>query len=89
MRTNLFKSLLVATMAIGAWGGVNAQDYVTTKDNATDPTKQDVTYTFNDGKKYNSKGVLVDANKVAIQRQVHHQVKVIGGGEILMACKCV
>lgn len=26
MRTNLFKSLLVATMAIGAWGGVNAQD---------------------------------------------------------------
>lgn len=47
------------------WGGVKAQDYVTTKDNATDPTKQDVTYTFNDGKKYNSKGVLVDANKVA------------------------
>lgn len=26
MRTNLFKSLLVATMAIGAMGGVNAQD---------------------------------------------------------------
>lgn len=26
MKTNLFKSLLVATMAIGAWGGVNAQD---------------------------------------------------------------
>lgn len=25
MKTNLFKSLLVATMAIGAWGGVNAQ----------------------------------------------------------------
>lgn len=44
---------------------MKAQDYVTTKDNATDPTKQDVTYTFNDGKKYNSKGVLVDANKVA------------------------
>lgn len=65
MRTNLFKSLLVAVMAIGAMGGVKAQDYVTTKDNATDPTKQDVTYTFNDGKKYNSKGVLVDANKVA------------------------
>ena len=65
MRTNLFKSLLVAVMAVGAWGGVNAQDYVTTKDNATDPTKQDVTYTFNDGKRYNSKGVLVDANKVA------------------------
>lgn len=65
MRTNLFKSLLVAAMAIGAMGGVKAQDYVTTKDNATDPTKQDVTYTFNDGKKYNSKGVLVDANKVA------------------------
>ena len=65
MKTNLFKSLLVATMAIGAWGGVNAQDYVTKQDNATDPTKQDVTYTFNDGKKYNSKGVLVDANKVA------------------------
>lgn len=65
MKTNLFKSLLVAVMAIGAMGGVKAQDYVTTKDNATDPTKQDVTYTFNDGKKYNSKGVLVDANKVA------------------------
>ena len=65
MRTNLFKSLLVAVMAIGAMGGVKAQDYVTTKDNATDPTKQDVTYTFNDGKRYNSKGVLVDANKVA------------------------
>ena len=26
MKTNLFKSLLVATMAVGAWGGVNAQD---------------------------------------------------------------
>lgn len=65
MRTNLFKSLLVAVMAIGAMGGVKAQDYVTTKDNATDPTKQDVTYTFNDGKKYNSKGVLVDTKKVA------------------------
>lgn len=26
MRTNLFKSLLVATMAVGAMGGVNAQD---------------------------------------------------------------
>ena len=25
MKTNLFKSLLVATMAVGAWGGVNAQ----------------------------------------------------------------
>lgn len=24
MKTNLFKSLLVATMAIGAWGGVNS-----------------------------------------------------------------
>lgn len=47
------------------WGGVNAQDYVTTKDNATDPTKQDVTYTFNDAKIHNSKGVVVDANKVA------------------------
>lgn len=47
------------------WGGVKAQDYVTTKDNATDPTKQDVTYTFNDKNKYNSKGVLVDAKKVA------------------------
>ena len=46
-------------------GGVNAQDYVTTQDNATDPTKQDVTYTFNDKNKYNSKGVLVDAKKVA------------------------
>lgn len=65
MKTNLFKSLLVAVMAIGALGGVNAQDYVTTKDNATDPTKQDVTYTFNDKNKYNSKGVLVDAKKVA------------------------
>lgn len=65
MKTNLFKSLLVATMAIGAMGGVNAQDYVTTQDNATDPTKQDVTYTFNDKNKYNSKGVLVDAKKVA------------------------
>lgn len=65
MKTNLFKSLLAAVMAIGAMGGVNAQDYVTKQDNATDPTKQDVTYTFNDGKKYNSKGVLVDANKVA------------------------
>ena len=52
MKTNLFKSLLVATMAVGAWGGVNAQDYVTTQDNATDPTKQDVTYTFNDKNKY-------------------------------------
>lgn len=65
MKKNLFKSLLVATMAVGAWGGVNAQDYVTTQDNATDPNKQDVTYTFNDGNRYNSKGVLVDANKVA------------------------
>lgn len=65
MRTNLFKSLLVAVMAVGALGGVNAQDYVTTQDNATDPNKQDVTYTFNDKNKYNSKGVLVDANKVA------------------------
>lgn len=65
MRTNLFKSLLVATMAIGALGGVNAQDYVTTKDNATDPTKQDVTYTFNNAKIHNSKGVVVDAKKVA------------------------
>lgn len=26
MKTNLFKSLLVATMAIGAWGGVNAEE---------------------------------------------------------------
>lgn len=65
MRTNLFKSLLVAVMAIGAMGGVKAQDYVTTQDNATDPTKQDVTYTFNNAKVHNSKGVLVDANKVA------------------------
>ena len=24
MKTNLFKSLLVATMAVGAWGGVNS-----------------------------------------------------------------
>lgn len=44
---------------------MNAQDYVTTQDNATDPTKQDVTYTFNDNNKYYSKGVLVDAKKVA------------------------
>lgn len=65
MKTNLFKSLLVATMAVGALSVANAQDYVTTKDNATDPTKQDVTYTFNDKNKYNSKGVLVDAKKVA------------------------
>lgn len=65
MKTNLFKSLLVAAMAIGAWGGMNAQDYVTKQDNATDPTKQDVTYTFNNAKIHNSKGVVVDANKVA------------------------
>lgn len=43
MRTNLFKSLLVATMAIGAWGGVNAQDtyeevYSRTTWNETDVT---------------------------------------------------
>lgn len=44
---------------------MKAQDYVTTKDNATDPTKQDVTYTFNNAKIHNSKGVVVDANKVA------------------------
>lgn len=65
MRTNLFKSLLVATMAIGALGGVNAQDYVTTKDNATDPTKQDVTYTFNNAKSYSSDGVKIGSSKVA------------------------
>lgn len=29
MKTNLFKSLLVATMAVGAWGGVNAEDAYT------------------------------------------------------------
>lgn len=29
MRTNLFKSLLVAVMAVGAWGGVNAEDAYT------------------------------------------------------------
>ena len=65
MKTNLFKSLLVATMAIGAWGGVKAQDYVTTKDNATDPTKQDVTYTFNNAKSYSSDGVKIGSSKVA------------------------
>ena len=65
MKTNLFKSLLVAVMAIGAMGGVNAQDYVTTKDNATDPTKQDVTYTFNNAKSYSSNGVNVGNSKVA------------------------
>lgn len=65
MRTNLFKSLLVAVMAIGAMGGVNAQDYVTTKDNATDPTKQDVTYTFNNSKSYSSDGVKIGSSKVA------------------------
>lgn len=65
MKTNLFKSLLVATMAIGAMGGVNAQDYVTTKDNATDPTKQDVTYTFNNAKSYSSDGVKIGSSKVA------------------------
>ena len=65
MKTNLFKSLLVATMAIGALGGVNAQDYVTTQDNATDPTKQDVTYTFNNAKSYSSDGVNVGNSKVA------------------------
>ena len=27
MKTNLFKSLLVATMAIGAWGGVNSAQW--------------------------------------------------------------
>lgn len=65
MRTNLFKSLLVAVMAIGAMGGVKAQDYVTTKDNATDPTKQDVTYTFNNPKSYSSDGVKIGSSKVA------------------------
>ena len=65
MRTNLFKSLLVAVMAIGAMGGVKAQDYVTTKDNATDPTKQDVTYTFNNSKSYSSDGVKIGSSKVA------------------------
>ena len=65
MKTNLFKSLLVATMAVGAMGGVNAQDYVTTKDNATDPTKQDVTYTFNNAKSYSSDGVKIGSSKVA------------------------
>lgn len=65
MKTNLFKSLLVATMAIGAMGGVNAQDYVTTQDNATDPTKQDVTYTFNNPKSYSSDGVKIGSSKVA------------------------
>ena len=29
MKTNLFKSLLVAAMAVGAWGGVKAQNVVT------------------------------------------------------------
>lgn len=29
MKTNLFKSLLVAVMAVGAWGGVKAQNVVT------------------------------------------------------------
>lgn len=43
MKTNLFKSLLVATMAIGAMGGVNAQDtyeevYSRTTWNETDVT---------------------------------------------------
>lgn len=65
MKTNLFKSLLVAVMAIGAMGGVKAQDYVTTEDNATDPTKQDVTYTFNNAKSYSSDGVNVGNSKVA------------------------
>lgn len=47
------------------WGGVKAQDYVTTEDNATDPTKQDVTYTFNNAKSYSSDGVNVGNSKVA------------------------
>lgn len=47
------------------WGGVKAQDYVTTKDNATDPTKQDVTYTFNNPKSYSSDGVKIGSSKVA------------------------
>ena len=42
MKTNLFKSLLVATMAIGAWGGVNSvkAETVTTLsfDDANNPT---------------------------------------------------
>ena len=46
-------------------GGVNAQDYVTTQDNATDPTKQDVTYTFNNAKSYSSDGVKIGSSKVA------------------------
>lgn len=29
MKTNLFKSLLVAVIAVGAWGGVKAQNVVT------------------------------------------------------------
>lgn len=29
MKTSLFKSLLVAAMAVGAWGGVNAEDFTT------------------------------------------------------------
>lgn len=65
MKTNLFKSLLVAVMAIGAMGGVKAQDYVTTQDNSKDPTKQDVTYTFNNSKSYSSDGVKVGKSKVA------------------------
>ena len=65
MKTNLFKSLLVATMAIGAMGGVKAQDYVTTQDNAKDPTKQNVTYTFNNPKSYSSDGIKVGNTKVA------------------------
>lgn len=32
MRTNLFKSLLVAVMAIGAWGGVKAEEVLLTED---------------------------------------------------------
>lgn len=32
MKTNLFKSLLVATMAIGAMGGVNAEEVLLTED---------------------------------------------------------
>ncbi len=65
MRKRLLTALaLVATSFFGvssAW----AQSYVSTTTNASDDTKQDVTYTFNDASNYASDGVTVGSDVVA------------------------
>lgn len=56
MRTNLFKSLLVATMAVGAWGGVNSA--------FAQVTSFPVTENFDDGTKgIFSAGEVITKNK--------------------------